>query len=413
MNIAVVESEERESKGLPAKLGGRIPELDGIRGIAIAMVLVYHYFLLPLHSQPGTLSSYIQGTGRLAWSGVDLFFVLSGFLIGGILLDARDSSNYFRVFYARRFFRIVPMYTLILVGAFLLSRLESVGIAGRFAFMNEGKLPWLPYVAFLQNFWMAAKDTLGYSSLTVTWSLAVEEQFYLTLPILVRLLSPRHLVAVLVGGILAAPTLRVLFHALWPTHIYSWVVMMPCRADALLLGVAGAIVLRNPRWRKQLEKNRHFLPYVLALLAVGVGLLTLLSPSPYGFGMLSVGFTWLALFYLTILLCALLYCESWLGRCLRWSWLGWLGTIAYGTYLLHPTILIFASRLVWPRVLETDRFSDLWVSVVALFITLGLCRLSWQYFEKPLVQLGHGLKYDGGGISRATPTMAAVKTSVS
>jgi peptidoglycan/LPS O-acetylase OafA/YrhL len=81
----------------------RIPELDGIRGIAIAMVLAHHYFLLPIAAPPGTFWSYVQAAGRLAWSGVDLFFVLSGFLIGGILLDARDSPNYFQVCYTRRF----------------------------------------------------------------------------------------------------------------------------------------------------------------------------------------------------------------------------------------------------------------------------------------------------------------------
>jgi peptidoglycan/LPS O-acetylase OafA/YrhL len=79
------------------ELKGRIPELDGIRGIAIAMVVIHHYFLDPIQAPPATLLSYLQVAGRLAWSGVDLFFVLSGFLIGGILLDARHASNYFRV----------------------------------------------------------------------------------------------------------------------------------------------------------------------------------------------------------------------------------------------------------------------------------------------------------------------------
>src|SRR6267378_3037670 len=75
----------------------RIPELDGMRGIAIGLILVYHYFLLPLSPHVGSALWYVQSCGRLAWTGVDLFFVLSGFLIGGILLDARESSNYFQV----------------------------------------------------------------------------------------------------------------------------------------------------------------------------------------------------------------------------------------------------------------------------------------------------------------------------
>src|SRR6267154_1957689 len=97
-------------QSLQLNLSGRIPELDGIRGIAIGMVLIHHYFFQPIAAPPATLLSYVQAATRLAWSGVDLFFVLSGFLIGGILLDARTSSNYFPVFYTRRFFRIVPIY---------------------------------------------------------------------------------------------------------------------------------------------------------------------------------------------------------------------------------------------------------------------------------------------------------------
>src|SRR5207249_8008489 len=94
----------------------RVPELDGLRGCAILMVVFWHYV------EPGNIPRYVSAFGRLTWSGVDLFFVLSGFLIGGILLDARSSSNFFQVFYTRRFFRIVPIYAavLLIVPTFLL-----------------------------------------------------------------------------------------------------------------------------------------------------------------------------------------------------------------------------------------------------------------------------------------------------
>src|ERR1700680_175631 len=91
---------------------GRIPELDGIRGTAIGVVLFYHYIYLITRVRPASVLSYIMAPGRLGWSGVDLFFVLSGFLIGGILLDARETSNYFRTFYVRRVHRILPIYYL-------------------------------------------------------------------------------------------------------------------------------------------------------------------------------------------------------------------------------------------------------------------------------------------------------------
>jgi peptidoglycan/LPS O-acetylase OafA/YrhL len=87
----------------------RIPELDGLRGFAILQVISVHYFYNPDANLPAGLH-FLQRLFALGWTGVDLFFVLSGFLIGGILLDARDSPNYFKTFYIRRFFRIAPLY---------------------------------------------------------------------------------------------------------------------------------------------------------------------------------------------------------------------------------------------------------------------------------------------------------------
>jgi peptidoglycan/LPS O-acetylase OafA/YrhL len=91
---------------------GRVPELDGLRGTAILSVLCFHYVTQQGVTPPGTLTHYLQRAVIMGWSGVDLFFVLSGFLIGGILMDARESPSYFRTFYARRFFRIIPIYYL-------------------------------------------------------------------------------------------------------------------------------------------------------------------------------------------------------------------------------------------------------------------------------------------------------------
>src|ERR1700739_188454 len=207
-------SEEGLAKGT-LRFSGRIPELDGIRGAAIASLLLYPYFFLTFQFRPGSLPAYLQATGRLGWSGVDLFFVLSGFLIGGILLDARKSSNYFKVFYTRRFLRIVPIYAVCLAGAFGLISIMRLDATGKFAWMWTNQLPWTPYLVFLQNFWMAHRNTLGLFGLTVTWSLAVEEQFYLTLPLVIRILNPRQLIGALIVGILTAPILRIALHALW------------------------------------------------------------------------------------------------------------------------------------------------------------------------------------------------------
>jgi peptidoglycan/LPS O-acetylase OafA/YrhL len=101
-------SEIRPARALSPNVTRRIPELDGLRGFAILIVVLLHYFYKPGVPAPPVFTRF-QSLFRLGWTGVDLFFVLSGFLIGGILLNARDSPNYFKTFYIRRFFRIIPI----------------------------------------------------------------------------------------------------------------------------------------------------------------------------------------------------------------------------------------------------------------------------------------------------------------
>jgi|SRR5882762_598349 len=103
----------------PSANKSRIPELDGIRGIAIRSVLSFHYISMEGVTAPGSITDRLQRLVILGGTGVDLFFVLSGFLIGGTLLDAKDSPRYFGTFYARRFFRIFPIYYA-WIGAYIL-----------------------------------------------------------------------------------------------------------------------------------------------------------------------------------------------------------------------------------------------------------------------------------------------------
>ena len=157
----------------------RVPELDGIRGTAILVVVIFHWIALPgVYILPERLERLLS----FGWSGVDLFFVLSGFLIGGILFDARDATNYFKVFYMRRFYRILPLY-----GAICLSTVAIfyVHLSTHAWLFDRAKIPWYAYLTFGQNFWIVTFRTLGNWPLAVTWSLAVEEQFYLTLPFVI------------------------------------------------------------------------------------------------------------------------------------------------------------------------------------------------------------------------------------
>jgi len=186
----------------------RVPELDGLRGVAILLVLIYHGIsdVLP----PSGLPARLMAVGRLGWSGVDLFFVLSGFLIGGILLDVRPSPNYFKTFYLRRAYRILPIYGVSMV-LFSLRFIRPGGVASLGVF-SQSPIPWLSYVTFTQNLWMAALGSFGVGALAATWSLAVEEQFYLTAPLIVRKVDPKRLVLILLMVVAGSPLLRTVLY---------------------------------------------------------------------------------------------------------------------------------------------------------------------------------------------------------
>ncbi|MFZ3202127.1 MAG: acyltransferase, partial [Candidatus Acidiferrales bacterium] len=376
------------TQAVPLDLSARIPELDGIRGVAIAMILVAHCF--DIVSRPGSPLAYALVPLHLDWTGVDLFFVLSGFLIGGILLDARESSNYFRVFYTRRFFRIVPIYAVLLLCAAVVAHLSAAGIIGKHDEIFQGHLSWLYFATFLQNIGMAVHNVWGTFPLGVTWSLAVEEQFYLTLPLAIRFLSRRALLLFLPFAVVCAPLLRTFFFHRFHGDLFTWYTLMPCRADALLLGVLGAIALREPRWRAWLLSKHVLVLTAIGILLLGAAYLCWRAPSAYNPLMATAGFTWLALTYLSILLYALLYRGSWLSHCLRWSWLRGLGAISYGAYLFHEFFLgMIYGRTPWVR-----SWDDVGLSVLALVLTISFCRLSWLYFEKPLVKIGHRASYE-------------------
>jgi peptidoglycan/LPS O-acetylase OafA/YrhL len=252
----------------------RILQLDGMRGIAIFLVLIWHFVVVPTVAGPhdSVLTRVILHVGLLTWSGVDLFFVLSGFLIGGILIDAKDSSNYFKTFYVRRAFRILPVYLLV-VGVYLL--VWSLA-AGQKTVLQEtlgSPMPWYLYFTFTQNFWLAhhAWDSVY---LTASWSLAVEEQFYLFLPVIVRVLRRHSLllaaVVLTLGSAISRSLLYLYYRPYWGTAAYT---LIFSRADALMIGVICAVLLRDPRWNELLRKERWATEVSCTIFGLGVAVL--------------------------------------------------------------------------------------------------------------------------------------------
>jgi peptidoglycan/LPS O-acetylase OafA/YrhL len=373
---------------------GRIRELDGLRGLAILLVLIWHYFVGQIPVEPGASASYVEILGRLAWSGVDLFLVLSGFLIGGILLDARNSPNYFRAFYIRRFYRILPLYTLVCL-LFWLGINLSVGneVAGLGSLFNNS-LPWYGYATFTQNFWMVWYGSFGAGWISATWSLAVEEQFYLTLPFVIRYVKRSRLPHILATIIFIAPLIRTLLYFYLPHGDLAAYVLMPCRADSLMLGVASAMFVRSPAGWMFLVRNKRLQYLILAMLSFGMVALTVNEWGVYSLAMSSIGYTWVALFYTCIMLIALSQQASLIGRMLRHGSLVKLGTIAYGTYLIHLGMLGLCHALIRGREPQIASIADAAVTLLALSLTLAVAGLSWVYFEKPLVGRGRRHSYE-------------------
>jgi peptidoglycan/LPS O-acetylase OafA/YrhL len=365
----------------------RIPELDGIRGLAIFLVIICHWIGLEGGS---VLPSKVQGLLIGGWSGVDLFFVLSGFLIGGILLDAKDSSNYFKVFYIRRFYRILPLY-----GALCF---WSVAVfyahVGTHDWLFQEKIPWYAYLTFGQNFWMAKFNAMSSRQIDVTWSLAVEEQFYLTLPLIIRFTSRKSLPSLLGIGVLLAPLIRVaVWFSLAPAYRdTATFTLAPCRMDALLLGVLAACAVRSAAWWSWLLAHRTTIRGASVILGIGVLEMLHQKMGRNTLALASFGYTVIALFYVTLLLLAVT--ESGLvSRLFRSRPLTRLGILAYGLYLFHQPVLGLVYSLAGRTSPQLVGFSTAGLTLLSGFLVFTLARLSWLYFEKPLVNRGHRYHY--------------------
>jgi peptidoglycan/LPS O-acetylase OafA/YrhL len=373
----------------------RIPELDGIRGLAILLVLVWHYFSTLVQPEPGSWLRIAKLAGGLGWSGVDLFFVLSGFLLGGILLEHRDSPQYFKAFYARRACRILPLYYL-LVLAFAIVRAPMQGTPNAgFAHLFDHPMPLWSYLTFTQNFAMAfAENFVGFGApaLSATWSLAVEEQFYLFLPLLIRFVPRGPLPGVLILLIIAAPICRGL---LWSEEApgFAGFVLMPARADALLVGVLAAVAIRDPAFPMVIERHRVALRCVIAALFCGM-----LVQAIYGRRLPHIAshlasHLWIAAFYGLLIVWTSAKPSSALGAVMRFPALRALGVVSFAVYLFHVPVLgtVFALARGQPPTLRAA--SDAMLVLASVVVTIGLAALSWHIFEKPLLRLGHRLNY--------------------
>jgi peptidoglycan/LPS O-acetylase OafA/YrhL len=368
----------------------RIPELDGLRGMAILLVLVGHYFAIPGTGAASLLNGYWF---RLGWTGVDLFFVLSGFLIGGILLDVRDSPHYFKTFYARRFFRIIPLYYAWILIYMVLTLVGSNFLSARVGTVQKIDGSILAHFLFLQNFHEFLKSTVSFWWFSSTWSLAVEEQFYLVAPLLVRYLSKRALAVVLVLVTFGAPLLRFAIRGGFSEGPWLAYRLMPCRADSLAVGVLAALLWKNPKARAWMETHALVLYGLFAVLFGGVAYLWRYHSDPLLASTQTAGYTWLALFFAALLLLVLSRRASVLSAFMRLGFLREIGGVSYCIYIIHTAVFLFCHQILLHALPAVTDGKAAGVTLLAALITYAIAKLSWRFFERPLLRRGHAFQY--------------------
>ena len=379
----------------------RIPQLDGLRGVAILLVVGTHYLDDAQRGAFDSLLYRVVSPFRLGWTGVDLFFVLSGFLIGGILLDKRAAKNYFSVFYLRRLHRIVPIYFL-WITLYVLAIIFAGAWLASFISLGAAPLHPVPYFyLFLQNYRRIPFAPLIWSWLAVAWSLGVEEQFYLLAPPLIRYFSPEKLRRCLLAVLLIAPILRVFVYFHIPGGHYFMYTWMPCRADSLAFGALAALFWRDGSIARWYAAYRRLFFVALLLLLIPVAIL--LAPLsiflqksflPYTLAMGSFGYSWFAVLFTALLLLCLLEPAGLWARFLRLGFFRELGAVSYGLYLIHLGILYLAHAIILharPRIYDLPGLA---VTTLALLLSYTLAKLSWVYFEQPLVRRGHSYRYE-------------------
>jgi peptidoglycan/LPS O-acetylase OafA/YrhL len=383
------------SRDLNVKRGvaqSRIPELDGLRGIAILLVLLVHFLSVPGGGLASPLSRF-QRLFSLCWIGVDLFFVLSGFLIGSILLNARKSPSYFRTFYIRRFFRIVPLYYIWIFGYVLLVATAGTQLSSHEATTPQAHLSLARQFFFVQNFTFDQNLGLAFAWFAATWSLAVEEQFYLVSPFLVRFLSTRSLSIVMGSAVLAAPFIRFYVRSHMSHGALMAYALTPCRVDDLAFGMLVAIAWRNPSMRQWLSSHVTATQCLLGFLFIGVIGWWKWATDGFGSAMQLVGYTWIGLFFSVLLLAVLVRPTSLLGWVTRMRWLRELGKVAYCVYIIHLTANLFCHILITGNAPQISNWSGAFATFCAVLLTYAIAKLFWIVLENPLLKYGHEFRY--------------------
>jgi peptidoglycan/LPS O-acetylase OafA/YrhL len=379
-------SPERATKG--RRLGGgpaHVPVLDGVRGLAILLVLLIHFRI-----STGTVAfdRILNRVELPGYTGVDLFFVLSGYLITGILLDARCATqHYFRNFYARRAVRILPLYYGVV--AFLIVVLPVLHRPTE-ALQAVQRDQWW-YWLHATNIFIARGGELPYNTRHF-WSLAVEEQFYLLWPVIVWLLPPPRLVRVCVMCAIVAPVLRLLCDL---AGQQEWAIALtPMRMDTLALGALLAARARIPDGMRSIVL---WAPWVGSIAMVVLAITYVGSQYSPSWQIVhdTLGFSATALGFASLLV---LVTRGSQRSVFAHPALRSFGKYSYGIYVFHWPLLLFASPLyaavaVLPLVYGSFVLRQIAFFSVATAVSVGVAWLSWHLYEQHFLALKRFFPY--------------------
>jgi peptidoglycan/LPS O-acetylase OafA/YrhL len=350
--------------------------LDGLRGVAILSVMLYHFTGSYKGANPLLhLWSLVAGAG---WMGVDLFFVLSGFLITGILYDTAHTEHKVRNFYARRALKIFPLFYAVLFGLLMLTPVLHMHWRPEhllyFIYLSNVSSLLVPDFQ-LPNQWV----NLGH-----LWSLAVEEQFYLLWPFVVwRVKNRTTLLRIILAVLVAGPILRVLLLATGMDAL-DMSRLLVTRADSLLFGAAVALLARGP--------SADRIP-AGAILFIAVSLLAILlyvthGPEQSSAWIATVGYSAIAICCASLIFLAQ-QGSNWVTTLFDRPLLRFFGRYSYGLYLFHGLYFVYLRHLSGrlQQVLHSGLLAQLFIALFGFLFSITLAVLSYHFFEAPILTL--------------------------
>lgn len=395
-----------------ADLHAHIPQLDGIRGAAIILVLLHH--VANSLEYEFRFDSALLDVMQFGWCGVDLFFVLSGFLITGILYESKGKAQYLRNFYFRRTLRIFPLYFMALAVVQILR--HTWGQPSLFGYADP---IWM--WTYLTNLYVAVQGFGAFGLVDHFWSLAVEEHFYLVWPFAVLLGNRRQLMAfaiVLIVIALGARTALALHESsaeFLQAETAMLYVLTPLRMDSLALGGLVALAARGSGGITSL------VPVARIVLCVALTILCLITVLTGGFDhghplLQTIGLSMLAVAFGAILI--LTVGAVFLARVFAHRSLRWFGKYSYGMYVWHPIIFILVWHSDFGRELRggNSAIQIVGSTVVALSITFIVTLMSFHFWEKKFLSLKRHFdtspEMSAPAVEPATPAPEVVQAAV-